>query len=60
MRHDGMNIKGICFVYTLIPICIVIDKKCTYQQGCRHFCKVLATNCKVVDRQPILKTLVSA
>ena len=36
LLHDGMNLipKSIYFLYRLISICIVIDKKCTYQQSC--------------------------
>ena len=42
MRHELVKVyivnklipKGIYFLYKLIPICIVIDKKCTYQQIC--------------------------
>ena len=49
LRHELIP-KGIYFLYRLIPICIVIDKKYTYQQSCRHFCKVLKFIRKVVDR----------
>ena len=50
MQHELVPISIDC-VYILIPMCIVIDKKYTYQQSCRHFCKVLVANCKAVDME---------